>query len=131
MYDFKWKHSFLLEEFHYILLSLLALLIAVLIHELGHYVAALYYGLNPNFSINLNAIYVETSVSNQIINGIVNHAGPIANLIVGFTALIFLFMRGHTCGIRDYFCFLLFLITITNLLVALISLILFSFSGIL
>ncbi|MEK6949678.1 MAG: hypothetical protein AABX34_05625 [Nanoarchaeota archaeon] len=130
MYESKPKHLFL-PGFHYALISLLALLIAVLFHELGHYLAAFYYELNPFFGINFSSIYVKTDFLDLKTHEIVSHAGPILNLIVAFFALIFFYIRGHKCSMRDYVCSILYLIPLTNILVAVFSLILFPFSGIL
>ena len=130
LHEFMSNYLFLLD-FHYILISLIALLMAIFVHELGHYLAALYYGLNPIFGINLGAVYVKTSFLDLKTHEIVSHAGPILNLIVASFALIFFYIRGHKCSMRDYVCSILFIIPITNLLVALFSLILFPFSGIL
>lgn len=126
----KWKNLFLLD-FHYILMILLALLIAIFFHELGHYLAAFYYGLNPDFGINLYSIYVKTNFLDLKTHEIISHAGPIMNLIVASVSFFFLYIRGHKCDMHDYVCSILFLIPVTNLLVALFSLILFPFSGVL
>ena len=130
LHEFRSNHLFLLD-FHYILVSLSALFMAILFHELGHYLAALYYGLNPIFGINFGAIYVKTSFLDSRTHEIISHAGPIANLVVVFLASILLYIRGHKRDMHDYVYSILFIILITNLLVALVSLILFPFSGIL
>jgi len=126
----KWKHLLLLD-YNYILISLLALLIAIFFHELGHYLAAFYYDLNPIFGINLGTIYVKTNFLDLRTHEIISHAGPIMNLVVASFALILLYIRGYGCNMHGYYSLTLFLIPMTNLLVALFSLILFPFSGIL
>lgn len=131
LHEFKSKYSFLSEDLYYIFISLLTLLIAIFLHEMGHYIASFYYGLNPIFGINFNAIYVETGFLSLKIHEIVSHAGPILNLIISFFVVTFLFIRGHTCSMKDHTSFILFSMIITNLLVALISLILFPFSEVL
>lgn len=112
-------------------ISLLSVFIAVLIHEMGHYLSALYYGLNPHFSISLNAVSIQTDFLNARTHQIVSHVGPIFNLVIALIVLVFLFVRWQKYSIRDDVCFILFLTIATNLMVALVSLILFPFTGIL
>ena len=114
LHEFRLNHLFLLD-FHYILVSLIALFMAIFLHELGHYLAALYYGLNPIFGINFGAIYVKTSFLDSRTHEIISHAGPIVNFVVAFLALIWLYIRGHKCDMHDYVCSILFLILGTNL----------------
>lgn len=121
----------MLQEFRLVSVSLIALIIAILFHELGHYLASLYYGLNPSFGITFSAIYVESGFLNLRVHEIVSHAGPIVNLVLAFLSAGFLFIRSHTHDMKDSASEIYFLVLITNLLVALVSLVLFSFSGIL
>ena len=131
MYKFKLNHSLMLQEFQFISVSLLALIIAILFHEMGHYLASLYYGLKPSFGITFSAIYVESGFINLRVHEIVSHAGPIFNLILAFFSAAFLFIRSHTHDMKDSASGIYFLVLVTNLLVALVSLVLFSFSGVL
>lgn len=123
------QHSFLSNQVYFAFVSLLTLLMAILFHELGHYIAAIYYGLEPTFGISFSAIYVKTDFSNLTVHEIVSHAGPMVNLIIAFFTLIFLYIRGHTLHMDDYVCLILFLVPVTNILVALFSLIIFMFTG--
>ena len=110
-----------------ILFILIALLIAIYIHEFGHYLAAKNYGLDPKFGIDKEGFFVETMSQDSHINAIINHSGPIFNLLISFLSLASILILPKTGNYRLLFT----VIAMTNTLVALISLSTFAYTGVL
>ncbi|HLC73858.1 MAG TPA: hypothetical protein VJH20_04460 [Candidatus Nanoarchaeia archaeon] len=110
-----------------ILYILIALLIAIYIHEFGHYLAAKNYGLDPKFGIDKEGFFVETMSQDLHINAIINHSGPIFNLLISFLSLASILILPKTGNFRLLFT----VIAMTNTLVALISLSTFAYTGVL
>ena len=110
-----------------ILFILIALLIAIYIHEFGHYLAAKNYGLDPKFGVDREGFFVETMSQDSNINAIINHSGPIFNLLISFLSLASILILPKTGNFRLLFT----VIAMTNTLVALISLSTFAYTGVL
>ncbi len=110
-----------------ILYILIALLIAIYIHEFGHYLAAKNYGLDPKFGIDKEGFFVETMSQDPHINAIINHSGPIFNLLISFLSLASILILPKTGNYQLLFT----VIAMTNTLVALISLSTFAYTGVL
>ena len=110
-----------------IIYIIIALVIAIYIHELGHFMAAKNYGLEAKFGIDKQGFFVETFSQDVFINAIINHAGPIFNLLLSFLALASILILPR----NDKFKLLFIIIAMTNTLVALISLTTFAYTGVL
>jgi len=105
----------------------LALLIGVGFHELGHYITAAYYKLNPKLGVSSKGLFVLTDSAPRYIEEIVTNSGVIANLLVVFVLFIIFFIREKKCKKHHLPCFFIFLVIMSNLLIALVTLILFPF----
>lgn len=109
-----------------IIYILIALVIAIYIHEFGHYTAAKNYGLDAKFGIDKQGFFVETFSTDEQVNSIINHSGPIFNLLLSFIALASILILP-----KANFKLLFIIIAMTNTLVALISLSTFAYTGVL
>ena len=89
--------------------------------------AAKNYGLDAKFGIDKEGFYVETFSQATHINAIINHSGPIFNLIISFLGLSSILILPKTDNIRTLFI----IISMTNILVALISISAFAYTGVL
>lgn len=105
---------------------LIALVIAIYIHEFGHYMAAKNYGLEASFGIDKQGFFVETFTEDARLSSIINHSGPIFNLLLSFISLASILILP-----KANFKLLFIIIAMTNTLVALISLSTFAYTGVL
>ncbi|MBS3147128.1 hypothetical protein J4471_05545 [Candidatus Woesearchaeota archaeon] len=110
-----------------VLYVLIALVIAIYIHEFGHFMAAKNYQLDARFGIDKEGFFVETFSQDPFINAIINHSGPIMNLIISFLGLASILIIPKVENVKT----LLIVISMTNILVALISLTTFAYTGVL
>ena len=118
---------FVSYSFNGLVYSLLSLIIAIAAHELGHYFTAYYYNLNPGFGISKSGIFISASSSTRYIEEIVANSGVLANLLLVFIFIIVLFLRESRCKKHHFSCYFSLLVIVANLLIAIISLILFPF----
>lgn len=109
-----------------IIYILIALVIAIYIHEFGHYMAAKNYGLDTKFGMDKQGFFVETYSNDVRLNSIINHSGPIFNLLLSFVSLASILILP-----KAKFKLLFIIIAMTNTLVALISLSTFAYTGVL
>ena len=108
------------------LLSLIAIVfIAVLIHEIGHYVLAYYYNLNPDFGVNKNAFYVVANKAEPEINWVIDRAGPIANILSAFLAL---FLREYLIITQKKVPLFIITFIASNIVISFIALLMFPHS---
>ncbi len=107
--------------------TFLALLIAIGFHELGQFSLATYYNLNPNIGISGAGVYILADSAPRYMEEIITNGGVIANLLIVFLLFIIFFLRERNCQSHTFPCYFILLVLLSNLLIALISLILFPF----
>ncbi len=113
-----------MKHARHVALSFTIVIGSVIVHELGHYIAALYFNLRPVLHITRRYIAVETVSGMPLQNLAIMNMGALANLILASILFGILMQRSRVCRpMEDTACSSILVAIIANLLFAIAELI--------
>lgn len=114
-----------------VLYSFVSLVIGVFFHEIGHYIPSYFYDLNPYVGFSDLGIFILSDNTTTYIKNIVMNGGLLANLTIVFILFLFYLFKYQKEHKNGPFFYIISFILLANLLLALVSLILFMYIPIL